>query len=263
MDRSQNLEFNNNIIEETNNSKILSNKKFDQQEMSKQYFLDGNMGGTNEFQNPNEIKQISNQAQEEFQIIKKQNERLVKENNLFKEEFKVLMSTIKNLQSEVIKNKAGKESVMGSKSVYVHPKENLTEVTQSRQLKRKFEFVNQENERLKSINQTMKNVSRNDFSKVVEANTYYKMLNQELQDYITTLKGDLERETSKSVNLETKMNKMHKEGQNIRSMITDFKMEMKTLEPPGQFEFNKKTSFQNNNQSRLIIKRFKKIKKPE
>lgn len=247
VDKSQNLEFNNNIIEETNNSKILSNKKFDQQEISKQYFLGNNLDGNSQLQNSQRIKKIPNQVEEEFQIIKKQNERLVKENNLFKEEFKVLMGTIKNLQNEVVKNKSAKETAVDSKSVYIAPKENLTEMTKSRQLKRKFEFVNQENERLKSMNQTMKNISQNDFSKVVEANTYYKMLNQELQEYIKSLKGDLTRETSKSVNLESKINKMHKEGNNIRKMIGDFKMEMETLQIPPIFEFNNKTSLQNNN----------------
>lgn len=47
VNKSQNLEFNNNIIEDTTHSKILDTKRFQHQELTKQYFLNGNQDVNN------------------------------------------------------------------------------------------------------------------------------------------------------------------------------------------------------------------------
>lgn len=175
----------------------------------------------------------------------------MKENNLFKDEFKVLMDTIKNLQNEILKNKSEKISTQNSELLDVETQDNLKEINESRQLKRKYKFMSQENERIKSMNKKMKDMSKNDFSKIVEANTYYKMLNQELQEYILTLKGDLDKETSRSVNLKSKINQINRETDNVKNMITDFKIEIESLENPHNTQFEKKSSFMNH-QSKYI-----------
>lgn len=121
---------------------------------------------------------------EEVSTLRRKNEKLVKENSLFKEEYRVLMSTIKNLQSEVSKSKTSgrTENSKGLKAI------------ESQKLKRQYEFLMKENQRLKNMNETMKSFSREDFSKILEMNTYYKMLNQELQGYVHELKGELSKE---------------------------------------------------------------------
>ena len=98
----------------------------------------------------------------------------------------MLMNTIKNLQSEVSKTKQSNE-----KGVPMPQNKKGLKAIESQKLKRQHEFLMKENQRLKNINDTMKNFSREDFSKILEMNTYYKMLNQELQGYIGELKDEL------------------------------------------------------------------------
>ena len=150
------------------------------------------------------------------------------------------MDTIKNLQNEVIHLKSDKPKSNVSKSVNIGNNNNLLEMTHSRQIKRQFDFVKQENQRLKSLNETMKNSTRNDFGKLMEVNSYYKMLNEHLQEHIENLKNDLNKETSKSVNLENKMNMMQKESVNIKNMISNFKNEVKDIQKvqTSRFEVN-------------------------
>ena len=123
---------------------------------------------------------------EEIVNLKKKNNKLIKENSLFKEEYRVLMNTIKNLQSEVSKTKQNNEGGNARPQ-----NKNGLKAIESQKLKRQYEFLMKENQRLKNMNDTMKNFSREDFSKILEMNTYYKMLNQELQGYIGELKDTL------------------------------------------------------------------------
>jgi septal ring factor EnvC (AmiA/AmiB activator) len=123
----------------------------------------------------------------EIKNLKKKNDKLIKENSLFKEEYRVLMNTIKNLQSEVSKSKQNEPN---RNSVRPENSKGL-KMIESQKLKRQYDFLMKENQRLKNMNDTMKNFSREDFSKILEMNTYYKMLNQELQGYIGELKGEL------------------------------------------------------------------------
>ena len=119
--------------------------------------------------------------------LKKKNNKLMKENSLFKEEYRVLMTTIKNLQSEVSKSKQGRVSQKNT----LNQNTGGLKAIESQKMKRQYEFLMKENQRLKTMNDTMKNFSREDFSRILEMNTYYKMLNGELQGYVHELKGEL------------------------------------------------------------------------
>ena len=128
-------------------------------------------------------------AAEDLKVIKKHNSKLTKENSLFKEEFRVLMSTIRNLQNKISKQKIKDKNDMPATKTSM----NFvgTKQIESQKLKRQFEFMKKENNRLKNINEKMKSYSQEDFSKMIEVNTYYKVLNEELQQYIGELKVNL------------------------------------------------------------------------
>ena len=114
------------------------------------------------------------------------NLKLSKENNLFKDEFGMLMDTIKNLQSQLSKSN-NKQSVCSSSKFGEFSKDKV----QVRKLKRKFEFLEEENKRLKDSVHVIKVESQRDFGKIMEVNKYYKMLNSELGGYVVELKRDL------------------------------------------------------------------------
>lgn len=101
------------------------------------------------------------------------------------------MNTIKNLQNEVIKYKSQSNNSNGLQRSSAVSNFTGIKAIQSQKLKRKYDFLMKENQRLKTMNETMKTYSREDFSKVVEMNVHYKMLNNELKNYVTSLKDDL------------------------------------------------------------------------
>lgn len=104
---------------------------------------------------------------------------------------KVLLDTIKNLQTEVSRIKS--TSKLDTKSSFINQLEKGKGGVESQKLKRQFEYLSKENDRLKSLNQNMKKLSQNDFSKIMQMNTFYKMLNTELQGYVQELKDELGR----------------------------------------------------------------------
>jgi septal ring factor EnvC (AmiA/AmiB activator) len=166
------------------NTKILSGRNLKPASGFQNYNPEGDFEGRKV-----ETKELSQHttklSSEEVQKLKKKNGKLMKENSLFREEYRVLMSTIKNLQSEVSKSKNNNKNENKSQN-----KMGLKAI-ESQKMKRQYEFLMKENQRLKNMNETMKNFSREDFSKILEMNTYYKMLNEELNGYIDELKTEL------------------------------------------------------------------------
>lgn len=102
---------------------------------------------------------------------------------------KVLLDTIKNLQTEVSRIKS--TTLPNTKSSFVQNIEKGRGGVEAQKLKRQFDYLAKENDRLKSLNQNMKELSRDDFSKIMKMNTFYKMLNGELQGYVEELKDEL------------------------------------------------------------------------
>lgn len=168
------------------NSKILSGRHLMPTDISQQLGPEMEEGGFEDVGKSLQIREpVGRVNQGEVTDLKKKNEKLLKENSLFKEEYRVLMNTIKNLQSEVSRSKQ-------SKSARSQPQNSLgIKAIESQKLKRQNEFLVKENQRLKNMNETMKNFSQEDFSKILEMNTYYKMLNGELEGYIHELKDVL------------------------------------------------------------------------
>jgi hypothetical protein len=126
------------------------------------------------------------QKEKELELMIQSNKKLNKENNLFKQEFRMLMNTIKNLQSHVTELKESQHKPNQPKNF------DMDRVKLGR-LQRKYKFLEQENKRLKEIQGCMRIESQRDFTKMIEMNKYYKILNQELEDYVGELKQGLGR----------------------------------------------------------------------
>ena len=100
----------------------------------------------------------------------------------------MLMGTIKNLQSHVTELKQ-------SQIKPNQPKNFDMDRIELGRLKRKYKFLEQENKRLKEIQGCMKMESQRDFTKMTEMNKYYRILNDELENYIVELKEGLGKDT--------------------------------------------------------------------
>jgi dsDNA-binding SOS-regulon protein len=122
------------------------------------------------------------QKTEELEKMNKSNKKLEKENLLFKQEFRMLMGTIKNMHGQItiLKEKTRDD-----------PGPLLGNMAEFGRLQRKYKFLEQENKRLKDIQGSIAQESRREFTKMTEMNKYYKILNQELAEYVNELKDGL------------------------------------------------------------------------
>lgn len=120
----------------------------------------------------------------ELESVMKNNKKLSKENSLFKQEFRQLMDTIKSLQSQVFDLRSQVKEPTGPLK--------LGRVELGR-LQRKYEFLEQENRRLREMQGDLKQESQRSFGRMIEMNKYYRMLNQTLGEYVTELKTGLGR----------------------------------------------------------------------